>query len=126
MFIKLQQFLNDEGISGNNDPDDCLGNIVPRRFNLIEANGVNYFRLSFKDYADFELKRGKKFPRSSYHIPFHIDYNNIDDFEAFFIDILDEKQEVITSIIAANCSLYLMNDNGKTIDSDHCKYTGYF
>ena len=115
MYLKLKQFnYDDEGIDGG----DC--DIVPRKFDVIEAKRIAYNRVKCNGWEDLVKKQEKYFSRGSYHFPFTVTEDK-EEFEAFFIDVYEKGDELSYSIIAINCTLYIMNENGKTIDSDSCR-----
>lgn len=119
MYLKLKQFIDFDSPLKEGIYSDDGYEVVPRAIHIIEAKRVSYKRLRFKNMKDLYKKEKEIFPRNSYYMIFGAPEK--EEFEGFFIDIFDDKQELVSSIVAVNCELYIMNNNGKTVDADHCR-----
>ena len=85
-----------------------------------EAEGVWVNREVFKNIEDYNSKVCDILTETTY-IPFTQPEGNIGHpFDICIINLFDKQGKLIESVLAYKCHIYIMNDNGKTIDSTEC------
>lgn len=110
MFVKLVRVA--QGPSVSLDSGYATGVCAPQRVVVYDADSIE-----FEKHAALEENEplGSPFGVERTYIPFDSP-NNVDE----YIDILFRKGDRSWHIFASGCSMYIMNDDGKTVDSEHC------
>lgn len=126
MYIKIVRYLEGRGVTSNNS--EHL--VVPKSVIMIDCDYVKYSKHMVLDFNEFEAYMIHN-EMYNYSIigEWNDDNHNIlqNDLETKkekrceFILIYYTKGENFEYLVAPNCNMYLMNNDGKTIDSLTCK-----
>lgn len=113
MFIKAVRILGGEGVSNKRGGID---DVVPTQHRLFEVDEINFrkVKVNKKEELPTVIPNGQIL----FSIPSEF------PFEFFVITTkkaLDSNTVRCETFIAPSCSLYIMNNEGKTIDSITCR-----
>jgi len=113
MFVKLSRLLMDErGIRVRGKQELA---VVPRREHLYEVDEMEYWKVAVagaKEYEEHLLSLGSCFVFGA--VP-----EVEGEFEFIDLSLHREKEEVWDNVVVLNASVYIMSNEGKTIDSIH-------
>lgn len=117
MYLKILQYLEDDCVSTRIGASETSGSLVPNEVSVFECRRLNFERIFCKNMDDFSEKARKYLGTDFEIITFHPKPGN--SFEVFLVTIYYENND-IKKYVAFNSRLWIMNCNGKTIDSDNC------
>ena len=123
MFVKFVShwhdwFLNDKGISDRDgNTSECF--VYPKTSEVYDnVKNITYRKVRVADVQEYD-KILKKL--DNYEVIFGIPKKyGKDGFELIWVLMYMNDPIPYKEIIAINCSMYLMSNSGKTVDSIHC------
>jgi hypothetical protein len=121
MYIKIVRHLeNERGVSSSKG--NLEEKVVPSDHRIFECLEVQYRKVTVKNMAEFHEQM--KVNESVRIITPVIDKDMDDEFEFIQIKPVVKRNEVTViedTLICRDCGLYIMNDEGKTIDRMICQ-----
>ena len=126
MYVKIVRYLEERGVVSNNNENI----VVPKSILIIECESVEYKKLKVLDINEFnvymkynEIYTHRIVGKWSWdiHNIINLDLTVDQEKSCEFILIYYSKGNKSEYLVAPNCSMYLMGDDGKTIDSLRCK-----
>ncbi len=122
MFIKVVRHLDEEGVSDRKGNDNQR--VVPTEHHLFDLGGTPVKEVVYKKVRVNNKEEWKKKEPSDYTVVTQRPKNLDDGFEYIEFqlpkDVDHMGREVWELYIAPNCSFYVMNNEGRTVDSLHC------
>jgi len=121
MIFKIQRHVNRRGTS--NKRGSMNESVVPYENFIFEGKAATYYKVCVKSQKEFEEVTNQF---SSCRIlcgtKFDLLFSRPDGVEFIVLRVEDEERfaEMHDVVIAVEASLYVMNDQGKTVDSVHC------
>jgi len=122
MYVKIMWHVEEEGITNPSDPESPPSLVVPRHHCIFETKRAKYRKIRVCSNKEFNSWLSNCYTDHSIigpEIPEEI--SGIHGMEFLYVSIYEEDRDSWwENFIAPNCYLYVMNDNGKTIDSLIC------
>jgi hypothetical protein len=123
MYLKIMWHEEEEGItSPSGDSESPPSLVVPRHHCIFETNKAEYRKIRVCSMKEFKAWLNTCYTEHSVvgpGIPDEI--SEVYGMEFLFVKVYDgSKNSGWQNFIAPNCYLYIMNEDGKTIDSLIC------
>jgi len=103
MYVKLVKRTNGKGVSNRRGG---MEEVVPNEYRMFDANDINYKKIRIDN--EEELPSGTMV----------FDVPDMSPFEIFLIEL--GRQDHKEVYVAPDCIMFIMNDEGKTIDHIAC------
>jgi len=126
MYIKIVRHLQDEkGVS--NSRGSLMDKVVPSNHHIFESLEAEYKKVTVSNIAEFQKRMGEiETVRVVTPMPEHDMTNELEDTSFEFIQARltikeDDEKFIDETLIAKDCCLYIMNNEGRTIDRMSCR-----
>lgn len=119
MFVKIERYIeSDKGVVGNDG-----SKVVPKERKIYEVDSVTYKKLGINFLEELEEILHLETSRWGFVAPFpaaDLENGTIPSpVEVIIVEMWkDGKSDIV---VAPQCALFIMNEEGKTIDSLYCR-----
>ena len=127
MYIKIVRHLQDEK-SVSNSRGSLMDKVVPSNHHIFESLEAEYKKVTVSNIAEFQKRMGEiETVRIVTPIPDHDIINDeLEDSSFEFIQARlttkeDDEKFIDETLVGKDCTLYIMNNEGRTIDRMGCR-----